>query len=147
MEPTSSDPSPHATIAPAVGDRYVNVNAELDLDHCSRERTTAPGHEWRVADVQSDYVTIVCDATGAAINPTYAELFAGVEFVKLRPSSGVLIIEPRDFPRWQRVDAYIAQMSISPEDVSVDFTSANFHSDGLNVNGLVDLFVPAHVYR
>ncbi len=26
-------------------------------------------------------------------------------------------------------------------------TSANFHSDGLNVNGLVDLFVPAHVYR
>jgi len=134
-------------MAPALGDRYGNVNPEVDLDHSSQERLTAPGHEWRVTDVQSDHVTIVCDATGAAINPTWAELSDSVEFVRLQPASEVFVIEPRDLPRWQRVDAYIAQMSIAQNDVSVDFSSANFQSDGLNVNGLVDLFVPAHVYR
>ncbi|GKS73294.1 hypothetical protein AVME950_00380 [Acidovorax sp. SUPP950] len=134
-------------MAPEVGDRYVNVIPEVDLDHSSQERLTAPGHEWRVTDIQSDYVTIVCDATGAAINPTYAELSASVEFVKLQPPAEILVIEPRDLPRWQMVDSYIAQMSISPQDVSVDFTSANFQADGLHVNGLVDFFVPAHVYR
>ncbi|GEM_PF-5218134 len=134
-------------MAPAVGDRYVNVNPEVDLDHASQERLTAPGHEWRVMDVQSDHVTIVCDATGAAINPTWAELSDSVGFVRLQRASEVFVIEPRDTPRWQRVDAYIAQMSIAQNDVSVDFTSANFHAEGLYVNGLVDLFVPAHVYR
>ena len=134
-------------MAPAVGDRYANVNPEVDLDHADQERLTAPGHVWRVTDVQSGYVSIVCDATGAAINPTRVELSAGVEFVRLQPASEVFVIDTRDLPRWQRVDEYIAQMSIAQKDVSVDFTSANFQSDGLNVNGLVDLFVPAHVYR
>ncbi|WIY36657.1 hypothetical protein QRO11_10165 [Paracidovorax citrulli] len=136
--------SSQPTIAtPRLGERYINVNPELDLDHCSRERTTKPGHEWRVAANAHDHVTVVCDATGAVIKPTRAELGDRTHFVRLQPR----VLDPTDEASWRKVESHIAQSSYCGERVAIDRTSADFQVEGLYLRGLISLFVPAHVYR
>ncbi len=75
-----------------IGDTFINLLPELDGADDSEigvnpfvdeegERTTPPGHVWRIADVNHvDHCAggtvwdLVCDATGAWICPTDVEL-------------------------------------------------------------------------
>lgn len=84
----------------SIGDRFANVHAELDgadsdqigtnpFVDAEGERTTPPRSIWVVTRVYAQYVTIVCELTGAAINPTWEEL---------RNSAMYEPIEPADSP-------------------------------------------------
>lgn len=64
-----------------IGDTFINLLPELDTDDKDSERTTPPGHVWRIADANHvDHCAggtvwdLVCDATGAWICPTDVEL-------------------------------------------------------------------------
>ena len=58
-----------------VNDRFINLSVEIDTDEHGNERVTPPGSVWRVTGHNCDDVwDIVCDATGAWICPTEAEL-------------------------------------------------------------------------
>ncbi len=65
---------------PPAGARFVNRHAEHDRDEADRERTTPAGLEWLVSHVDDDSssgveVHLVCDATGAWICSSTAELW------------------------------------------------------------------------
>jgi len=53
--------------------RLVSLHDEMDDDD-GRERTTPAGNIWKVTTVNGDDRSIICEATGAAIIPTIAEL-------------------------------------------------------------------------
>lgn len=138
---------------PEINDQFVNLTPELDSDEHDNERTTPPGHIWRVTAVGADHVSIVCDETGAWINPSEGELADPKLFVKLqakaavnRASEPVPYIGLHDLARWRKVDAFIKTMTLNAEDLSVDFTSANFQPEGLHLTALADLFIPKEAY-
>lgn len=62
----------------AVGDQFVSLSNETDSDHEDQKRVTPAGSVWWVDRIyptaQEPYVRLVCDATGASINPSLDEL-------------------------------------------------------------------------
>jgi hypothetical protein len=66
MRLTTSTPYP-------VGTLFVSLRDEMDDDD-GRERITTAGNVWKVITVNGDDRYIACEATGASIVPTVAEL-------------------------------------------------------------------------
>lgn len=61
--------------------------------------------------------------------------------------SEITKIDQYDLESWNKVHAYLESRTYPAEDVTMDFTSADFVEDGLHLTGMVGVFVPVNVYR